>query len=93
MLTLKPRMEISQAVTVVPIFAPIMTPIASGRVNRLALVKLTTISVVAEEDWITAVIVKPVSTAKKRFEVVVARIVRIRSPASSIRASLITFMP
>jgi hypothetical protein len=49
-LTLNPRMVINQAVIVVPILAPIMTLIDSVRVNKEALEKLTTISVVAEED-------------------------------------------
>ena len=70
-----------------------ITPIASVSISRLALTKLTTIRLVAEEDWIIAVIENPVSTAKKRLDVVLERMVRIRSPASSISASLMTFMP
>ena len=50
MLTLKPKMEINQAVTVVPILAPMMTPMDSVRVNNPALAKLTTIRVVADDD-------------------------------------------
>ena len=93
MLTLKPRMEINQAVTVVPILAPMMTPIDSVNVSKEALAKLTTMSVVAEEDWIIAVIEKPVRTARKRIDVAFARIERILSPARSSNASLITFIP
>ncbi len=47
---LKPRMEISQAVTVVPIFAPIITPMDSASDNSPAFTKLTTITVVADDD-------------------------------------------
>ena len=48
--TLKPRVEIIHAVTVVPILAPIMTPMDCFSVRSPALTKLTTITVVAEED-------------------------------------------
>ena len=48
--TLNPRAEIIQAVTVVPMLAPIMTPIDCVRVRSPALTKLTTITVVADED-------------------------------------------
>jgi hypothetical protein len=50
MLTLNPRIVISQAVMVVPILAPMITLIDSDRVSREALEKLTTIKVVAEDD-------------------------------------------
>ncbi len=52
MSTLNPKIEIIHAVTVVPILAPMMTLMYSARVNSPALTKLTTITVVAEEDWI-----------------------------------------
>ena len=47
---LKPMRETSQAVIVVPILAPIMTEIDSARVSSPAFTKLTTITVVADED-------------------------------------------
>ena len=50
MSTLKPRAEIIHAVTVVPILAPIITPIDWESVNKPAFTKLTTITVVALED-------------------------------------------
>lgn len=50
MSTLNPRAEINQAVTVVPILAPIMTPIDWVRVSRPAFTKLTTMTVVADDD-------------------------------------------
>ena len=47
---LKPRIEMIQAVTVVQILAPMMTPIACESVSSPALTKLTTSTVVALED-------------------------------------------
>ena len=48
--TLKPINETIHAVTVVPILAPIITLMASVNDNMPALTKLTTITVVADED-------------------------------------------
>ena len=48
--TLKPSNEIIQAVTVVPMLAPITTLMDWARLSNPALTKLTTIRVVAEED-------------------------------------------
>ena len=50
MSNLKPSREMIQAVTVVPILAPIMTPMACFRVRSPALTKLTTSTVVALDD-------------------------------------------
>src|SRR6056297_2559731 len=91
--TLKPNSDISQAVTVVPILAPIITPIDSDKANNPALTKLTTITVVAEDDWIRVVIKKPVKTPFTGFEVILAKILRILSPATFCSASLISFIP
>jgi len=82
MSTLKPNAEIIQAVTVVPILAPIITPIDCDRVSNPALTKLTTITVVAEEDWISAVISTPVRTPVTRLVVIAVKIFRKRSPAN-----------
>ena len=49
-LTLNPNIVINQAVIVVPILAPIITLIDSVSVSKEALEKLTTMSVVAEDD-------------------------------------------
>ncbi len=49
-LNLKPTNETNQAVTVVPILAPIMTVIDSASDNNPAFTKLTTITVVALDD-------------------------------------------
>jgi len=92
-LTLNPRIAINQAVTVVPILAPIMTPMDSVSVSNPALEKLTTIKVVAEDDCITEVIKNPVKTPKNLLEVILAKMERILFPASFMSASLITFIP
>ena len=49
-LTLNPKREMIQAVTVVPILAPIITVIDCSKVSNPAFTKLTTITVVADED-------------------------------------------
>jgi hypothetical protein len=78
---------------VVPILAPINTLMASVKVNKPAFEKLTTIKVVADEDWMTEVIKKPVVIPKNLLDVMVAKIDLILSPASFKSASLITFIP
>ena len=93
MFTLKPTAEIIHAVTVVPMFAPMMTPIDCASVISPAFTKLTTITVVALDDWISAVISTPVSTPITRFFVITARILRRRSPANFSRPSDMVFMP
>ena len=47
---LKPKNATIHAVTVVPIFAPMITLMACAKVSRPAFTKLTTITVVADED-------------------------------------------
>ena len=49
-----------QAVTVVPTLAPMMTPMAWRRESRPEFTKPTTMTVVAEELWMTAVTPRPV---------------------------------
>ena len=91
--TLNPKIEIIHAVTVVPILAPMMTLMDSASVSKPALTKLTTITVVAEEDWIRAVINTPVNTPVTRLVVIAVRILRSLSPATFCKPSLIIFMP
>ena len=91
--TLNPKIEIIQAVTVVPILAPIMTLMDSASVSNPAFTKLTTITVVAEEDWIRAVINTPVKTPVTRLVVIAVRILRNLSPATFCKPSLIIFIP
>jgi len=80
-------------VRVVPMLAPMMTPIAALSDRRPAFTKDTTITLVAEEDWMTAVTTKPVSTATKRFLVMKPSARCILSPAACWMPSLITFIP
>ena len=82
MSTLKPNAEIIQAVTVVPMLAPIITPMDCERVSSPAFTKLTTITVVAEDDWISAVISTPVKTPVTRLVVIAVKILRSLSPAN-----------
>ena len=82
-----------QAVTVVPMLAPMITPIDWVNVNNPALTKLTTITVVADEDWINAVISIPVRTPVMRLVVMAVKILRKLSPANFCRPSLMIFIP
>ncbi len=66
-LILNPNREIIHAVTVVPILAPIMTATAPVSDKSPAFTKLTTITVVADEDWIVVVTNIPVKTPLKRL--------------------------
>lgn len=93
MLTLNPRSEMIHAVAVVPMLAPMMTDMACVNPRSPALTKLTTITVVAEEDCMSAVIDTPVSTPTKRFLVIAPRMERMRVPAICCSPSLIIFIP
>ena len=63
----KPKNETIQAVTVVPMFAPKIIPIACVKDKICAFTKLTTITVVALDDWIIPVTTSPVRTAVNLF--------------------------
>ena len=91
--TLNPKIEMIQAVTVVPMLAPIITLMDSASVSNPAFTKLTTITVVAEEDWIRAVINTPVRTPVTRLVVIAVRILRNLSPATFCKPSLMIFIP
>jgi hypothetical protein len=80
-------------VMVVPILAPRITPTDLARGSNPALTKLTTITVVADDDCMIAVIRKPVTTPITRFEVMEDNIPRMRWPATFCNASLIIFIP
>ena len=77
----------------VPILAPMITPMLWARVSSPALTKLTTIRVVAAEDCMQAVTVRPVSTLLKALEVIIARNPLSLSPATFCRFSLIMLIP
>ena len=68
------------AVMVVPIFAPMITLIALRSFNTLALTKPTTITVVAEDDWIAAVTKAPNATPLKTLLVTFSSVCSSRPP-------------
>jgi hypothetical protein len=70
-----------------------ITPMDWVSVSRPAFTKLTTITVVAEDDWIRAVINTPVNTPVTLFVVMAVRIFRKLSPANFCNPSLIIFIP
>ena len=80
-------------VTVVPILAPIITPTAWVKFISPALTNPTTITVVAELDWIIAVTAAPKVTAKKRFAVNNPNKSFILPPADFCNPSAIICMP
>ena len=73
--------------------APIMTPMALAKASKPALTKLTSISVVAVEDWTRAVTMIPVNTHLKRLDVIDAMKARSFSPAIFCRPPLIRDIP
>ena len=83
----------SQDVTVVPILAPIITPTAWDSFIIPELTKPTTITVVADDDWMTAVTPAPNSTALKMLSVIFSRIRSIRPPDAFDRPLPITSIP
>ncbi len=83
----------SCAVIVVPMLAPKMTEIAWGRDISPALTKPMVITVVAELLCSTAVTNAPANAPITGFLVSTPRILRILSPATFCRLSLMLFMP
>ena len=92
MFTENPR-DVIHAVRVVPMLAPIITPIALPRVRRPAFTKLTTIMVVADEDCTRQVTTVPVSTRLNALDVILAIKALSLSPADFWRPSLISAIP
>ena len=90
---LMPDRDNIHAVTVVPIFAPIITPMAEWSFMMPAFTKPTSITVVAEEDWITAVTESPSNIALIGFEVSLSNIFSSFPPASFSSPLPITFIP
>ena len=93
MLKLNPKKEISHAVAVVPMWAPMITPMALPRASRPALTMLTTMTVVPLDDWIRAVMMIPVRIPLKDVDVIDDRKERNESPAAFWRPSLMSVMP
>ena len=84
---------IIQAVSVVPMFAPMMMLMACSKVSKEALTKETVITVVAVELCTAAVTPIPVSMPVKRLVVIRAKTCLNFGPAIFCNASLIVFMP
>ena len=81
------------AVIVVPIFAPRMTPTDWRRVIMPALTKPTTMTVVADEDWMTAVTTMPISRAEKTFPVIFSSVFSSFAPAARSSPPPIVVIP
>lgn len=77
-----PNTATIHAVTVVPRFAPIITPTDCSKVIRPALTKLTIITVVAEEDCKIPVTLKPVNTPIPLLAVIILKVLRNFAPAT-----------
>ena len=82
-----------QAVSVVPMFAPMMTLMAWARVSKPADTKETVITVVADDDCTAHVTSVPVSMPVKRLVVILPKIYLSCGPAIFCRASLIIRIP
>ncbi len=81
------------AVIVVPMFAPMITPIDWESDIRPELMKPTTKTVVTLDDCMTAVIPAPVTIPMNRLVVRRPRMRRIRSPATAFSDSVRWSMP
>ncbi len=77
-----PTPAMIQPVRVVPILAPMMTPMPCLRVKRPALTKVMSITVVAEEDCTATVTRAPLITPMTLFLVMKLRVFCKRSPAA-----------
>ncbi|OPZ96689.1 MAG: hypothetical protein BWY71_01857 [Planctomycetes bacterium ADurb.Bin412] len=82
-----------QAVIVVPILAPSITPMACVKVISSALTIPTTITVVTELDWMTEVMMAPIPQATSRLLVTALISLRILFPATACIPSDMFFMP
>ena len=81
------------AVSVVPMFAPMMILIACASVNNPAETNDTVITVVADDDCTAQVTKVPVSMPLSRLPVIRANTCRKLGPAIFCKASLIVFIP
>ena len=75
-----PRLS-SHEVAVVPMFAPMMTPMACFKVISPEFTKPTTMTVVADELWIMAVTTRPVRKPVIVLPVILLSVVRSLLPA------------
>jgi hypothetical protein len=81
------------AVTVVPIFAPRMTPTDCLSVMMPAFTKPTTMTVVADEDWMTIVTTMPMIRAVKTLPVIFSKVFSSLEPAARSSPLPIVVMP
>ena len=86
-------LDTSQPVMVVPILAPIITPMACSKFMMPALTKPTTMTVVADELWMTAVMPAPSRTPKNLFRVRISSSERIFPPAAFSRPWAMVCIP
>jgi len=77
-----PTAAMIQPVNVVPILAPMMTPIACVSDKSPAFTKVISITVVADDDCTRIVTIAPVSTPTMLFFVIMFRALWRRSPAA-----------
>ena len=89
----RPDRDRIQAVTVVPMLEPMITPTACFSVMIPELTKPTTMTVVAEEDWITAVTPRPSRKPLNTLELIFARMVCSLPPACRSSALPMTSIP
>ena len=82
-----------QAVSVVPMLAPMMTEMACASVRSPAETNETVITVVADDDCTAQVTIVPVSIPLRRLPVMRANMCLKLGPANFCKASLIVFMP
>ena len=82
-----------QPVAVVPMLAPIMIPMALASFIIPELTKPTTMTVVADDDWMTAVTKAPSRTPRKVVDVSFARMISSLPPAMRLRPSPSSDMP
>jgi len=92
-LKLKPTRETIHAVTVVPMLAPNMTPAACTTVRSPALTNDTTITVVADDDWMIPVTTRPVIRALNVLPVIRLSVRLSPSPAARWIPSDRIFIP
>lgn len=80
-------------VSVVPMFEPMMTPIVCPSCMMPELTRPTSMTVMADEDWMAMVMTAPSAMPAKRFFVIVLRERSSEPPASLPSPPDITFMP
>ena len=88
-----PMAAMIHPVRVVPMLAPMMTPMPWVSESRPAFTKVISITVVADEDWTATVTRVPDSTAIRLFFVMKLRVFWSFSPAALCMPSLVRSMP